>query len=74
MEALCLKPGQTAADSRGDAYQLPAMLRPGGEREGKRERGRERERGGLQYRMLNEKIVSIKVDIKKKLIVPLKQK
>lgn len=34
MEALCLKPGQTTADSSGDAYQLLAMLRPGGEREG----------------------------------------
>lgn len=40
MEALCLKPGQTAADSRGDAYQLLAMLWP----EGGRERMRERER------------------------------
>ena len=40
MEALCLKPGQTTADSRGDAYQLLAMLQPRGEREGrKRERG-----------------------------------
>lgn len=52
MEALCLKPGQTAADSRGDAYQLLAMLRPRGEREGEREgerdkeRERKRERGG----------------------------
>lgn len=25
MEALCLKPGQTTEDSRGDAYQLLAM-------------------------------------------------
>lgn len=52
MEALCLKPGQTAADSRGDAYQLLAMLRPRGQREGEREgerdkeRERKRERGG----------------------------
>lgn len=51
MEALCLKPGQTTADSRGDAYQLLAMLRPegergrdrnNGEREGERESWRKR--------------------------------
>lgn len=61
MEALCLKPGQTTADSRGDAYQLLAMLRPegergrdrnNGEREGERELEKER---GLQYKMLNGK-------------------
>lgn len=36
MEALCLKPVQTTADSRGDAYQLLAMLQPGGKREGEK--------------------------------------
>ncbi len=59
MEALCLKPEQTTADSRGDAYQLLAMLRPGGEREGERKREKEKERErkrGLQYKILNKKM------------------
>lgn len=63
MEALCLKPGQTTADSRGDAYQLLAMLWPGGEREGVSDIKRETEGKRLQYKMLNEKVVNINIKI-----------
>lgn len=61
-------PGQTTADSRGDAYQLLAMLWPGGEREEEGARYKERERKGvrgLQYysKLMNENKININIKI-----------